>query len=89
MSKIIIPWEYGIALLNNYKLIYDLKRFRKELKQFNWDYMIRPSIYEKDKMVKITDFDAISDRYEWLTAVIPELEKMCRERGIDFSETEC
>lgn len=80
MSKIIISWDYGLRLLNDMYLVTELNRLRNALSNFNWDYIMVPNSdgsYRKEK-----DFDRIEQRHDWLTKAIPELEKMCKERGI-------
>ncbi len=80
----IIFWEYGLRLSDNVFLVSEVKRLKEELANFNWDYMLQPSIYS-DKMIKVTDPDKIDSRYEWLTLAVRELEKECKERGIFLS----
>lgn len=80
MSKIIISWDFGLRLTNDMYLVTKLNKLRNELANFNWDYMMVPNSdgsYRKEK-----DFDKIDSHHDWLTKAIPELEKMCKERGI-------
>lgn len=84
MKKPIISWDFGLRLLDNDYLVTSLMKFKEELVNFNWDYMLVPN--SDGSMQKVKDPDEIDNHYDWLNAVIPELEKMCKERGIDFKE---
>lgn len=82
MSRIVISWDYGMRLLDKDYLVSELIRLKDELANFNWDYMLVPSLDGGTR--KIKDPDRIDNHYDWLSKAVPELEKMCKERGIDF-----
>lgn len=83
-NRIIISWDYGIRLLDKDYLVSELIRLKDKLANFNWDYMLVPN--PDGSYHKVKDFDRIDRHHDWLTKAIPELEKMCKERGIDFEK---